>query len=624
MQSFKEWLSLRNKIYYESFVFLEQGNLPVILPTPIEYPVGSGKRFWQIDDPDNPGEKIDISTALPNARQIATDLIRRNKQMGRTTTPGATPPGATPPGAPPTEEAEPSFINPQRVNGKNVIVNGQEMPLSSRNVTVKRMIAKRKSRPYASITDDEANIELAYMATEESEKDFMRMDGKQGDLKKIQQQFINRYGITPEEQMARGANKEFTRLTPRKPEDWMGITIQQGKLPSRQPLPQFATKIPYKPAGQPTIAPPNAVKKEENKSILERIYGNQPSKWQKSARVAAGLVDDPSFNDKAFYFMQFLNDYGEDYRKWSKQNQETAGIESIPYVSVKEPDLEQRQEKVRNEMAARKSKYEKEYGQDSNSWQQSARIAAGIERPKNDEYQRMGEAFARNFDENPNWWEWDDRQKIFSGILTSDKPPANKQSEQKNVNSIYQNSKLNKRRKNDLLRQYINSKNGLMNLDDSDIYWLAYGIGDKDNTFNGSFLSPEEANNLLTRSDLKEPTKFYLKQIAGKENQPPVQAPPVQDPPANKQPDQNEERIQAILNEIEKLDEIAKLQKLIEELTGNEYYVNEFYKKNKEAIDKYGSENNIKGINNILIAILDDNVKGKIDKLKEEAEKLLP
>ena len=81
MQSFNEWLSLRNKTYYESFVFLEQGNLPVILPTPIEYPVGSGKRFWQIDDPDNPGEKIDISTALPNARQIATDLIRRNKQM---------------------------------------------------------------------------------------------------------------------------------------------------------------------------------------------------------------------------------------------------------------------------------------------------------------------------------------------------------------------------------------------------------------------------------------------------------------------------------------------------------------------------------------------------------------
>jgi hypothetical protein len=183
--------------------------------------------------------------------------------MGRTTTPGATPPGATPPDAPPTEEAEPSFINPQRGNGKNVIVNGQEMPLSSRNVTVKRMIAKRKNRPYASITDDEANIELAYMATEESEKDFMRMDGKQGNLKKIQQDYINRYGITPEEQLARGSSRELTRLTPRKPEDWTGITIRQGKLPSRQPLPQFATKIPYKPAGQPTIAPPNATKKEE-------------------------------------------------------------------------------------------------------------------------------------------------------------------------------------------------------------------------------------------------------------------------------------------------------------------------------------------------------------------------
>ena len=535
MQSFNEWLYLRDKVYYESVIFLEQDNLPVILPTPIEYPVGSGKRFWQIDDPDNPGEKIDISTALPNARQIATDLIRRNKQMGRSTPPGATPPGAIPPGAIPPVESEPSFINPQRGNGKNVVVNGQQMPLSSRNVTVKRMIAKRKNRPYASITDDEANIELAYMATEESEKDFMQMDGKQGNLKKIQQDYINRYGITPEEQLARGSSRELTRLTPRKPEDWQGITIQQGRLPSRQPLPKFATIIPYKRAGQPTIAPPDASKKQENKTILEKMYGNQPEKWQKSAQVAAGLIDDPSFNAKAFYFMEFLNKYGEDYRRWDKVQQETAGIESIPYVSVKEPDLEQRQEKVRIEMANRKSKYEQAYGKDSSSWQQSARIAAGIESPKNEDYQRMGEAFARNFEDNPNWWEWEERQRIFSGILASDKPPANKQLELKDVNSIYQDNKLNKRRKNDLLRLYINSKDGLMNLTSKDIYWLAYGIGDRDNTFNKSFLSPQEANELLKRKDLDNDTIYYLKEIAKRENQPPVQ-----DPPANKQPDQNE------------------------------------------------------------------------------------
>ena len=416
MQSFNEWLSLRNKIYYESFVFLEQGNLPVILPTPIEYPVGSGKRFWQIDDPDNPGEKIDISTALPNARQIATDLIRRNKQMGRTTPPGATPTGATPPDAPPTEEAEPSFINPQRGSGKNVIVNGQEMPLSSRNVTVKRMIAKRKSRPYASITDDEANIELAYMATEESEKDFMRMDGKQGDLKKIQQQFINRYGITPEEQMARGANKELTRLTPRKPEDWKGITIQKGRLPSRQPLPQFATILEPKKLPDQPARPTEQENTTKYKSLFTQAYGQDNRTWQPIARAAvdASLPGDPKADPtQQGRFLYHFDKEGPNYDVWTDEQRKEAGID--PNIRYKSPYDESEEEK--EHFARRKAQYEKTYGPDKNKWQTVALMAAGI-LPMTDRYDQFkARTFALLVQEfGVDWTKWDSDAQERGGI----------------------------------------------------------------------------------------------------------------------------------------------------------------------------------------------------------------
>jgi hypothetical protein len=166
---------------------------------------------------------------------------------------------------------------------------------------------------------------------------------------------------------------------------------------------------------------------------LKNAYGEDPSKWQKSAQVAAGLIKDPLLNQASVSFINFFKEYGPDYRKWSPPQQKAAGIDpKTPYYSVE-------------------------------------------------------------------------------------------QSKQQDVLSIYEDKQTNKDEKNNLLKQYIDSKNGLKNLSNYDIHWLAYGIGDQNKTFNNSFMSPQEAKDLLNRKDLNPTTIPFLKQIAGNENQQPSQ-----------------------------------------------------------------------------------------------------
>ena len=50
-----------------------------LAPKVVEIPEGSGRLFWQIDDPDNPGKKVNILTTSPNAQERALELIQRNK-----------------------------------------------------------------------------------------------------------------------------------------------------------------------------------------------------------------------------------------------------------------------------------------------------------------------------------------------------------------------------------------------------------------------------------------------------------------------------------------------------------------------------------------------------------------
>jgi hypothetical protein len=461
MRSFNEWLYLRDKVYYESFIFLEQGG-PSVAPKVVEIPEGSGRLFWQIDDPDNPGKKVHILTTSPNAQERALELIQRNKEMAKTapagaapapgalptsTSPAGTPPTGTPPtGTPPTgtppvgappvdDDMDASYINPKKIDARNVQVGSYKMQLSARNMMIKRMIAEKKNTSVSSITDKIADEQLAYMANEEDEKEFMQMDGTKVDLKKIQQAFVDRYGYNKEMQLFNGATQENIRLSPK---NWAGITIKAGKLSPRQPAPKGATIIPYGATGKPVTLTPKEIQAEKeeaerSKLILKNAYGEDPSKWQKSAQVAAGLIKDPLLNQASVYFMKFFDQYGADYRKWSPPQQKAAGIDpKTPYYSVE-------------------------------------------------------------------------------------------QSKQQDVLSIYEDKQTNKDEKNNLLKQYIDSKNGLKNLSNYDIYWLAYGIGDQNKTFNNSFMSPQEAKDLLNRKDLDPTTISFLKQIAGNENQQPSQ-----------------------------------------------------------------------------------------------------
>ena len=443
MRSFNEWLYLRDKVYYESFIFLEQGG-PSVAPKVVEIPEGSGRLFWQIDDPDNPGKKVHILTTSPNAQERALELIQRNKEMAKTAPAGAapapgappagTPPAGTPPvGAPPVDnDMDASYINPKKIDARNVQVGSYKMQLSVRNMMIKRMIAEKKNTSVSSITDKIADEQLAYMANEEDEKEFMQMDGTKVDLKKIQQAFVDRYGYNKEMQLFNGATQENIRLSPK---NWAGITIKAGKLSPRQPAPKGATIIPYGATGKPVTLTPKEIEAEKdeanrNKLILQGAYGEDSTKWQKSAQVAAGLIKNPLLNQASVYFMNFFKQNGEDYRQWNPKQQEAAGIDlNIPYYSVE-------------------------------------------------------------------------------------------QSKQQNVFAIFSDT-TDTNEKNNLLSQYIKSKNGLMNLKDQDIFYIAYGI--RDNIFDKSFLSPEEAKNLLNRDDLTKDTKFYLNEIVKiKQQQPPA------------------------------------------------------------------------------------------------------
>jgi hypothetical protein len=456
MRSFNEWLYLRDKVYYESFIFLEQGG-PSVAPKVVEIPEGSGRLFWQIDDPDNPGKKVHILTTSPNAQERALELIQRNKEMAKnapagaapapgalptSTSPAGTPPTGTPPtgtppvGAPPVDDdMDASYINPKKIDARNVQVGSYKMQLSVRNMMIKRMIAEKKNTSVSSITDKIADEQLAYMANEEDEKEFMQMDGTKVDLKKMQQAFVDRYGYNKEMQLFNGATQENIRLSPK---NWAGITIKAGKLSPRQPAPKGATIIPYGATGKPVTLTAKEIQAEKeeaerSKLILQGAYGEDSTKWQKSAQVAAGLIKDPLLNQASVLFINFFKEYGPDYRKWSPAQQKAAGIDpNIPYYSVE-------------------------------------------------------------------------------------------QSKQQDVLTIYEDKQTSKDEKNNLLKQYIDSKNGLKNLSNYDIYWLAHGISDQNGTFDKSFMSPQQAKDLLNRSGLDPTTKYYLNQIAGKENQQPSQ-----------------------------------------------------------------------------------------------------
>jgi chemotaxis protein histidine kinase CheA len=276
-------------------------------------------------------------------------------------------------------------------------------------------------------------------------------------------------------QLFNGATQENIRLSPK---NWAGITIKAGKLSPRQPAPKGATIIPYGATGKPVTLTPKEIQAEKDEAersrlILKNAYGEDSSKWQKSAQVAAGLIKDPLLNQASVSFINFFKEYGPDYRKWSPPQQKAAGIDlNIPYYSVE-------QSKQQNVFA------------------------------------------------------------IFSDTTDTDE-------------------------KNNLLSQYIKSKNGLMNLKDQDIFYIAYGI--RDNIFDKSFLSPEEAKNLLNRDDLTKDTKFYLNEIGKiKQQQPPAankepaaQTPPpaAQTPPpaANKSADEKAKRQQEIVNELDDVD----------------------------------------------------------------------
>lgn len=539
MQSFNEWLYLRDKVYYESFIFLEQGG-PTVAPKVVEIPEGSGRLFWQIDDPDNPGKKVNILTTSPNAQERALELIQRNKEMGRNAPAGAAPaPGAPPTSTPPTstspigtpptgvppagappavDDMDASYINPRKIDARNVQVGNYKMQLSARNMMIKQMIAEKKNTSVSSITDKLADEQLAYMANEEDEKEYMQMDGTKVDLKKIQQQFVDRYGYNKEMQLFNGATQENIRLSPK---NWTGITIKAGKLSPRQPAPKGATIIPYGATGKPVTLTDKEIKAEKeqaerNKLLLQNAYGNDPTKWQKSAQVAAGLAKDPQLNQASVFFMNFFNEYGEDYRQWSPKQQKAAGIDpNIPYYSVK-------------------------------------------------------------------------------------------QSKQQDVNAIYIDTTTDKNQKNNLLKQYLTSKNGLMNLNDLDIYHIAYGI--RDNTFDKSFLSPKEAKDLLNRDDLSDHTKFYLREIGGiKQQQPPA---------ANKEPaaqtpnDQKENQALGGTGSVKQITLIQDENKRNEELKK--------YIASKGGLDKLDNQD----IDNLVASIAgfgdysDDNIKSGQTKLK--------
>lgn len=533
MQSFNEWLYLRDKVYYESFIFLEQGG-PTVAPKVVEIPEGSGRLFWQIDDPDNPGKKVNILTTSPNAQERALELIQRNKEMGRNApagaapAPGAPPAGTSPIGTPPTgvppagappavDDMDASYINPRKIDARNVQVGNYKMQLSARNMMIKQMIAEKKNTSVSSITDKLADDQLAYMANEEDEKEFMRMDGTKVDLKKIQQAFVDRYGYNKEMQLFNGATQENIRLSPK---NWTGITIKAGKLSPRQPAPKGATIIPYGSTGKPVEPTAKDIKAEKeeadrNKLVLQNAYGNDPTKWQKSAQVAAGLTKDPQLNQASVYFMNFFKQNGEDYRQWNPKQQEVAGIDpNIPYYSVK-------QSKQQNVFA------------------------------------------------------------IFSDTTDTDE-------------------------KNNLLSQYIKSKNGLMNLEDQDIFYIAYGI--RGDIFDKSFLSPQEAKKLLNRKDLTKDTKFYLNEIGGlKQQQPPA---------ANKEPaaqTPNDQKENQALGGTGSVRQIALIQ--------DESKRNEELKKyiaSKGGLDKLDTED----IDNLVASIAgfgdysDDNIKSGQTKLK--------
>ena len=564
MQSFNEWLYLRDKVYYESFIFLEQGG-PTVAPKVVEIPEGSGRLFWQIDDPDNPGKKVNILTTSPNAQERALELIQRNKEMGRNApagaapAPGAPPTGTPPTGAPPTgvppavDDMDASYINPRKIDARNVQVGNHKMQLSARNMMIKQMIAEKKNTSVSSITDKLADEQLAYMANEEDEKEFMRMDGTKVDLKKIQQQFVDRYGYNKEMQLFNGATQENIRLSPK---NWTGITIKAGKLSPRQPAPKGATIIPYGSTGKPVEPTAKDIKAEKeeadrNKLVLQNAYGNDPTKWQKSAQVAAGLAKDPQLNQASVYFMNFFKQNGEDYRQWNPKQQEVAGIDpNIPYYSVK-------------------------------------------------------------------------------------------QSKQQDVNAIYIDTTTDKNQKNNLLKQYLTSKNGLMNLNDLDIYHIAYGI--RDNTFDKSFLSPKEAKDLLNRDDLSDHTKFYLREIGGiKQQQPPAanKEPAAQTPPpaTNKEPAaqnlppaEKTKRQDEILKELtdidQQLEEVSDLLILLNSMEATDENIQKIYNNNKAAFDDYADRKKIdKNMDAIVNKLVQDqdSLEKRRTTLEDEAAKLDP
>lgn len=350
MQIFLDWLKQRNNSYYKSVIFSEQDGLPEVLPAPQQIPPNSGRYFWILPNPDDPNDTIEIDVKSMNAKQRAMEVVRKNAALGRANvkqqsqaavaglsslTGGMSGAIGGSLGAAAGEtiatqvSGGSNIINPQKVDKNYVDVGGgNKISLVARNVMLKREISQKKNIPYNNITDNQLDVELAYMANENDETEFMDSKGNKQNLKKMQQDFINRYGKTPEEQMARGATKEMTRLSP-KGGDFTGLRIVDKG--SRAPLPKGATIVPRSIDKSLSQGEKNSISSYTLKFRNE--YGLNPAKWQPVARAAIGMEAGDKF--QIGKFLNYYDQFGKDYTKWSPAQQKEAGIDpTIPLPNI--------------------------------------------------------------------------------------------------------------------------------------------------------------------------------------------------------------------------------------------------------------------------------------------------
>ncbi len=356
MKAFFEWIEFKNKKHFNSSVFAEQGNVPVVIPNPIEFPPGSGRYFYKLQDPksDDPNKMITIDASLPDVEDTVEKIVAQNIAKGKpaAATKSAAQTAASLLGAfdarsvgamsiPMPQAQGMSLINPAKYGdlvdiGVSPKINlpdkyGKQEPigsdgksrkisLDSRNIMLKRMVAARLKKPFQSLTDQEVNWEIAVMAKENDEPEFMQLDGKKMNLKAVQQQFVDKYGFTPEEQAARGATRSMMRISP--DNDWTGIKIKKSRLAGRQAVPRGATVVDF--AGRPVDANKPTAAAEPAAPAASAPAAQQPAP---APQTSTREVNDMSYTEIG---QKYSNDPAEMERLLKKKIQLDGGIDRLP------------------------------------------------------------------------------------------------------------------------------------------------------------------------------------------------------------------------------------------------------------------------------------------------------